>query len=63
MILCTAAAETVKDPEMAEHLNRLGVRVLLKPFNLDDLTTAIAEMLVAQGLLNQARADVSSDGE
>jgi CheY-like chemotaxis protein len=45
IILCTAAMDPVKDPDMAENLNRLGVRVLLKPFNLDDLLTAVAEVL------------------
>ena len=54
LLLCTAATEMVKDPTMAENLNRLGVRVLLKPFDLDDLLTAVAEILAAQMLLNQA---------
>ncbi len=39
---------------MAENLNRLGVRVVLKPFNIDDLVAAIAEVLVAQVLINRA---------
>src|SRR5215213_6487981 len=55
LILCTAAIETVKDPAMAANLDRLGVRVVLKPFNVDDLLTAIAEVLAAQALINQAR--------
>jgi hypothetical protein len=46
--------DPIKDPAMAENLNRLGVRVVLKPFNLDDLLTAVAEMLAAQTLLDQA---------
>jgi CheY-like chemotaxis protein len=57
LILCTAAIETIKDPDMATNLDRLGVRVVLKPFDLDDLLTAITEVLAAQALINQARAD------
>jgi CheY-like chemotaxis protein len=57
IILCTAAIETIKDPDMAENLNRLGVRVILKPFNLDDLLGAIADVLAAQAIINQARAE------
>lgn len=57
LILCTAATETVSDPAMAENLDRLGVRVLLKPFNLDDLLTAITEVLAAQALIDQARVN------
>ena len=62
IILCTAATEVVGDPAMAENLNRLGVRVLLKPFNLDDLLTAISEVLAAQTLIDQARADSLAGG-
>jgi hypothetical protein len=40
---------------MAQNLDRLGVRVLLKPFNLDDLLTAVAEALTAQKLIDQVR--------
>lgn len=61
LILCTAATETVNDPAMAENLNRLGVRVLLKPFTIDDLLTAITEVLTAQTLIDQARADTRVD--
>ena len=53
LILCTAATETVNDPAMAENLNRLGVRVLLKPFTIDDLLTILSETLTAQHLLGQ----------
>lgn len=55
ILLCTGAVETVSNPVMAENLNRLGVRVLIKPFNLEDLLTAVSEVLTAQHLLNQAR--------
>ena len=59
LILCTAAIETVTAPDMAANLDRLGVRVVLKPFDLDDLLTAISEVLTAQTLINQARADTA----
>jgi CheY-like chemotaxis protein len=55
LVLCTAAVETVTAPDMAQNLDRLGVRVLLKPFNLDDLLTAVAEALTAQKLIDQVR--------
>ncbi len=55
MVLCTGAVETVTNAVMAERLDRLGVRVLLKPFDLDELLAAVAESLAAQKLLDQAR--------
>lgn len=55
IVLCTGAVETISNPVMAENLNRLGVRVLIKPFNLEDLLTAVSEVLTAQHLINQAR--------
>jgi CheY-like chemotaxis protein len=55
LILCTAARELVTEPALAENLDRHGVRVLLKPFNLDELLTMVAEMLTAQKLIDQAR--------
>jgi CheY-like chemotaxis protein len=61
MILCTAAMDPIKDPDMAENLNRLGVRVLLKPFNLDDLLAAITEVFASQKLLDQVRDKEPSD--
>lgn len=57
LILCTAAMETVNDPAMAENLNRLGVRVQLKPFHIDDLLKAIADVLASHSQINQARDD------
>ena len=54
LILCTAAVRTVNDPEMAEQLNRQGIRVVLKPFTIDDLLTALREVLTAQSLIDQA---------
>lgn len=61
MILCTAAMAPVKDPEMAENLDRLGIRVLLKPFNIDDLLAAITEVLTAETLLDSVREPDPSD--
>lgn len=47
VILCTAAVTTVKEPEMAARLERYGVRVILKPFDIDDLLAQIREILGA----------------
>lgn len=56
-ILCTGATQTVHDPKMADQLDRMGVRVLLKPFNLEDLLLALTEVLAAQRLIDQAGDD------
>ena len=44
-VLCTAAVQTVKDPDMAAQLERLGVRVILKPFDLELLLGVLPEVL------------------
>ncbi len=54
LVLCTAAVRTVNEPDMAEQLNRQGIRVVLKPFTIDDLLTTLSEVLTAQSLINQA---------
>ena len=54
LVLCTAAVRTVTDPEMAEQLNQKGIRVVLKPFLIEDLLTALRETRTAQGLIDQA---------
>ena len=54
VVLCTAATRTVNDPEMAEQLDRQGIRVVLKPFSREDLLMAIAETLTAQGMIAEA---------
>jgi len=54
LILCTAAVRTVNEPEMAEQLDRLGVSVVLKPFLIEDLLSAIAGALTAQALIAEA---------
>ena len=53
LVLCTAAVRTVNDPEMAEQLNRQGIRVVLKPFTIEDLLTTLDEVRAAQSLINQ----------
>jgi CheY-like chemotaxis protein len=58
LILCTGATLTVSEPRMAAQLDRMGVRVILKPFNLEDLLTALREVLAAERLIDQA-----SDGD
>jgi CheY-like chemotaxis protein len=54
LILCTAAVRTINDPEMTEQLDRLGVRVVLKPFLFEDLLSAISGALTAQTLIAEA---------
>ena len=54
LILCTAAVRTVNDPEMAEQLDRQGIRVVLKPFTIENLLTTLIEVHTAQSLINQA---------
>jgi CheY-like chemotaxis protein len=62
LILCTAAVRTVKEPEMAEQLDRLGVSVVLKPFHIEDLLSAISGALTAQALIAEA-TDTTSYGD
>ena len=54
LVLCTAAVRTVNDPEMAAQLDRQGIRVVLKPFTIEDLLTTLSEVRTAQALINQA---------
>ncbi|MBA3450109.1 MAG: hypothetical protein H0T18_02720 [Chloroflexia bacterium] len=58
LVLCTAAVQTIKDPDMVEQLDRLGVRVVLKPFNIEELLTVLKDILTAQMLIAAA-----TDGE
>jgi CheY-like chemotaxis protein len=62
LILCTAAVRTTNDPEMAEQLDRLGVRVVLKPFVIEDLLSAITGALTAQALIAEA-IEATSQGD
>src|SRR3712207_4160395 len=45
LVLCTAAVQVVKYEAMAEKLRQLGVRVVLKPFAIDELLAVLAEAL------------------
>jgi CheY-like chemotaxis protein len=54
LVLCTAAVQTVGDPAMAKQLDRLGVRVILKPFAIEDLLSALGQVLTAQRLIADA---------
>jgi hypothetical protein len=56
LVLCTAAVRTVNEPEMAEQLDRQGIRVVLKPFTIDDLLTTLNDVRTAQSLIDQATA-------
>jgi two-component system, OmpR family, response regulator VicR len=62
LILCTAAVRTVNDPEMAEHLDQQGIRVVLKPFTIEELLTTLSEVRTAQSLINQATETSTGDG-
>jgi CheY-like chemotaxis protein len=44
LVLCTAAISVVRDEEMAAKLRQLNVRVVLKPFNIDELLEVIAQV-------------------
>ena len=39
---------------MAEQLDRLGVRVVLKPFHIDQVLEVLKEVQIAQDLIDQA---------
>jgi two-component system, OmpR family, response regulator VicR len=56
LVLCTAAVRTVKDPEMAEQLDRQGIRIVLKPFTIEDLLTTLNDVRTGQSLIDQATA-------
>jgi DNA-binding response OmpR family regulator len=45
LILCTAAVQTVRNDEMAEKLRQLDVRIVLKPFKIDELLAVLSEVL------------------
>ena len=45
LILCTAATDVVKDAGMAAELRQLGVRVVLKPFAIEELLAVLREAL------------------
>ncbi len=43
IVVCTAASQRIK--EMEGHLKEMGVTVVLKPFNIEQLTDAVSTML------------------
>jgi CheY-like chemotaxis protein len=47
VILCTSAVRHVR--EMEEHLRSLGIRVVYKPFNIDELVGEVADALTGTG--------------
>jgi len=55
VILCTAATRHVE--EMQSHLEEIGVRVVYKPFNIDDLLALIAAMLDGAAIPVQVMSD------
>ena len=55
IVLCTGAVHEVKALE--EHLITLGVTVVLKPFNIDQLVDAIRERLGADRVLRPIDAE------
>jgi CheY-like chemotaxis protein len=59
LVLCTAAVQMVRDPEMAEHLDRLGIRVVLKPFIIAELLNALSDTLTARALIIDATSEGS----
>lgn len=60
LVLCTAATRTVNDPEMAEQLARLRIRVVLKPFAIEDLLNTLNEVISARSPVEQRREGLKS---
>ena len=54
IVLCTAAVREVE--ALRDHLEEMGIWVVLKPFNIDRLVAVIAEALVETG------APITADG-
>ena len=52
LILCTAAMRT--NERQKAQLDRQGIRVVLKPFSIEGLLTALNEVRTGQALVNQA---------
>jgi hypothetical protein len=55
IVLCAGAVREVK--ALKEHLVAMGVTVVLKPFNFDQLVDAIRERLVADRALRHVEAE------
>jgi CheY-like chemotaxis protein len=61
VIICTAAVRHVQD--MQDHLARIGVQVIHKPFNIDDLLGMITTTLDARQLAARTPPDgMEGDG-
>ncbi len=56
LVLCTTAVDLVRGEAAAEELRRLGVAVVAKPFDLEELLEMLAEQLGADGAAPEARA-------
>lgn len=48
LLLCTGANEIIRDPAVAARLDRLAVRVLSKPFDIDEFLGALTAALETQ---------------
>jgi hypothetical protein len=53
LILCTSASLRVERPSMAAELDRLGVRVVVKPCRLTDLKAAVETALREQSAADE----------
>ena len=49
------------EQERPEHLNQLGVHVVLKPFDIDELLDVLRDVLSARALLHQAAEDTPGE--
>lgn len=56
VVLCTTASWNVCQPATVEQLDRLGVRVVLKPCRAAELVHAVAGVLRAQDLADEHQA-------
>ena len=56
IVLCTGAVREVE--ALQGHLDEMGVRVVLKPFNIDHLLTAIAGALAPVAGTDHARRSI-----
>ena len=61
VILCTTASGRVTETATAATLDRLGIRVLLKPFMFEDLQAIVADALATPNLSGRVRL-VQDDG-
>jgi CheY-like chemotaxis protein len=62
MILSTTATRTVNDRVIAEYLDRQDIRVVRKPFNIDELLTALAEVVATLALITHVTETPTDNG-